>query len=257
MAESAGVCKELSGKDWDDLKTLELDIMASMRVLGVPVEFVSLPDEVLAAVASMHGNAKPGGAKLSPVDKMLFCAAVLMDNVDAMTEDDSLRDAIGAECGAGRACTGREKCQKRNDRTAWLISVITGNDEPWWRINNGRIEYLSGDASMAVLEVAGDCWGVVRECSIDKPGAAAAIGAFYQTTLLDDYCPCGSSGGKAFKCSCIGNHYGEELDGGLDKEGAWKFLGTMPQNERNRLWALVKSFGNDAQRPHGMTGRDA
>ena len=178
MAESAGVCKELSGKDWDDLKTLELDIMASMRVLDVPVEFVSLPDEVLAAVASMHGNAKPGGAKLSPVDKMLFCAAVLMDNVDAMTEDDSLRDAIGAECGAGRACTGREKCQKRNDRTAWLISVITGNDEPWWRINNGRIEYLSGDASMAVLEVAGDCWGVVRECSIDKPGRPLQSGHF-------------------------------------------------------------------------------
>ena len=73
---------------------------------------------------------------------------------------------------------------------------------------------------------------------------------------MNDYCPCGSSDGRPFRCMCIGNYYGDELDGGLGREEAWEFLGSMPQNERNRLWALVKSFGNDAQRLHGMTGRD-
>ena len=257
VAESAGVCKELSGKEWDDLKTLESDIEEGVRELGVPVEFAFPPDGVLSEATARYSNADSDGAGLSLVDTILLCIAARMANVDVMTEGKALRSAIEAECGTGRTCTAREKYQKRNGCTAWFISVVTGNDEPWWRINNGRMEYLSGDASVAVLEVAGDCWGVVRECSIGKPGAAAAIGAFYQTALLDGYCPCGSSDGKAFRCSCIGNHYGDELDGGLEKDEAWRFLGTMPQNERNRLWALVKSFGNDAQRPHGMTGRDA
>ena len=31
VAESAGVCKGLGGKDWDDLKTLESDIMPGTR----------------------------------------------------------------------------------------------------------------------------------------------------------------------------------------------------------------------------------
>ena len=47
VAESAGVCKELSGKEWDDLKTLESDIKEGVRELGVPVEFAFTPDGVL------------------------------------------------------------------------------------------------------------------------------------------------------------------------------------------------------------------
>ena len=57
VAESAGVCKELSGKDWDDLKTLESDIMSSMATPGVPVEFACLPGNVLAA-ALKRANAE-------------------------------------------------------------------------------------------------------------------------------------------------------------------------------------------------------
>ena len=80
---------------------------------------------------------------------------------------------------------------------------------------------------------------MVRECSIGKPGAAAAIGAFYQTALPDGYCPCGSSDGRPFKCMCIGNYYGDELDGGLGKEEAWKFLQYLPGDERdNRLCSI-------------------
>ena len=200
VAESAGVCKELSGKEWDDLKTLESDIEEGVRELGVPVEFAFPPDGVLSEATARHANADPDGTKLSFVDTILLCIAARMANVDVMTEDKALRNAIEAECGAGRTCSSREKYQKRNGRTAWFISVVTGNDEPWWKMRDGRIEYLSGDSSVAVLEIAGDDWGTVRECAIDKPGAAAAIGTFYQTALLNDYCPCGSSDGRPFRC---------------------------------------------------------
>ena len=75
VAEAAGVCKELSGKDWDDLKTLESDIMSSLKALGVQVAFVHLPDDVLAAAVFKQANAEPAnhdGVRLSPVDCMLF-----------------------------------------------------------------------------------------------------------------------------------------------------------------------------------------
>ena len=239
VAESAGVCKELSGKEWDDLKTLESDIEEGVRELGVPVEFAFPPDGVLSEATARYSNADSDGAGLSLVDTILLCIAARMANVDVMTEDKALRSAIEAECGTGRTCTAREKYQKRNGCTAWFIGVVTGNDEPWWQMRDGKIEYLSGDSSVAVLEVAGDCWGVVRECSIGKPGAAAAIGAFYQTALLDDYCPCGSSDGRPFKCMCIGNYYGDELDCGLEKDEAWKFLQYLPGDERdNRLCSI-------------------
>ena len=242
VAESAGVCKGLSGRDWDDLKTLESDIMKSIRAVGAPVEFAFPPDGILSAVTARRANTDHDGAKLSLVDAVLFCIATRMPNVDVMTEDKMLRDAIEAECGAGRTCSSREKYQRRNGRTAWFISVVTGKDEPWWKMRDGRIEYLSGDSSVAVLEIAGDGWGTVRKCSIDKPGAAAAIGAYYQITLLDDYCPCGSRDGEPFRCSCTGNYYGDEVDCGLGREEAWKFLGSLPDGERRELQNLEWSF---------------
>ena len=110
--------------------------------------------------------------------------------------------------------------------------------------------YYLGGVRAVVIDGTGDRWGTVRECSINKPGIAAAIETFYKTAILNDYCKCSLEGIKALECACI---YGDELDGGLDKDGAWKFLGSMPQNERNRLWALVKSFGNYAQRLHERT----
>ena len=242
VAESAGVCKELSGKEWDDLKTLESDIEEGVRELGVPVEFAFTPDEVLSEATARHSNADPDGAGLSLVDTILLCIAARMANVDVMTEDKALRSAIEAECGAGRTCSSREKHQIRNGHTAWFISVVTGKDEPWWKMRDGRIEYLSGDSSVAVLEIAGDGWGTVRECSIDKPGAAAAIGAYYRAAILDGYCPCGSKDGRPFRCTCIGNHYGNDLDNGLEKDGAWKFLGSLPEMERMELQSLEWSF---------------
>ena len=159
VAESAGVCKELSGKEWDDLKTLESDIEEGVRELGVPVEFAFPPDGVLSEATARYSNADSDGAGLSLVDTILLCIAARMANVDVMTEDKALRSAIEAECGTGRTCTAREKYQKRNGRTAWFISVVTGNDEPWWQMRDGRMEYLSGDSSVAVLEVAGELLG--------------------------------------------------------------------------------------------------
>ena len=160
VAESAGVCKELSGKDWDDLKTLESDIMSSLKALGVPVEFAHLPEYVLESAEAKHAKAEyanSDGTKLSLIDCMLLCVAAGATNIDVMTEDQTLKNAIGAECGTDRTCTAREKYQKRNGCTAWFISVVTGNDEPWWQMRDGKIEYLSGDSSVAVLEIAGDC----------------------------------------------------------------------------------------------------
>ena len=178
VAESAGVCKELSGKEWDDLKTLESDIEEGVRSLGVPVEFAFTPDEVLSEATARHANADPGGTGLSLVDTILLCIAARMANVDVMTEDKALRDAIEAECGTGRTFSSREKYQKRNGRTAWFISVVTGNDEPWWHMRDGRIEYLSGDSSVAVLEIAGDAGGRCANAPSTSPGRPLQSGRF-------------------------------------------------------------------------------
>ena len=257
VAESAGVCKELSGKDWDDLKTLESDIMSSLKALGVPVEFAHLPEYVLESAEAKHAKAEyanSDGTKLSLIDCMLLCVAAGATNIDVMTEDQTLKNAIGAECGTDRTCTAGKKYQDRNARTAWFIEVVTGDDSIKWRTTDGMAVYYSGGVRAVVIDGTGDHWGTVLECSINKPGIIAATETFYKTAILNDYCKCSLEGIKALECTCI---YGDELDGGLDKEGAWKFLGAMPQNERNRLWALVKSFGNDAQRPHGRIGRNA
>ena len=160
VAESAGVCKELSGKEWDDLKTPESDIEEGVRELGVPVGFAFPPDGVLSEATARYSNADSDGAGLSLVDTILLCIAARMANVDVMTEGKALRSAIEAECGTGRTCTAREKYQKRNGCTAWFISVVTGNDEPWWQMRDGKIEYLSGDSSVAVLE---SCRGLLGD----------------------------------------------------------------------------------------------
>ena len=187
-------------------------------------------------------NMTPHESKLSYVDRLLFCAAALIGNVNVMTEDNALRDAINAKCGTGRIRTSREKHQKRNGHTAWFISVLTGRDEPWWRMDDGRTVYRSGDSVVAVLGITNEDWGTVYECSIDKPGAAAAIGAYYRACLPDGYCPCGSKDGKPFWCTCIGNYYGNDLDNGLEKDGAWKFLGSLPKGERRELQDIEWSF---------------
>ena len=98
VAESAGVCRELSGKSWDDLKTLESDIVSGMAVPGVPVAFARLPDGVQAAAALRRANATradPDYSRLSPVGCMLLCAAAGTANVDVMTEDKVLRGVVG------------------------------------------------------------------------------------------------------------------------------------------------------------------
>lgn len=191
VAEAAGVCKELSGKGWADLKTLESDIMSGMAAPGVPVAFARLPADVKAAAALRRANAEyenPDGVWLSLVDCMLFCAVAGAANVDVMTNDKALRGVVDAECGTSRACTSRKKYHDRCARTAWFIGVVAGVDYIHWHTWNGRVEYHSGKVLVAVLEIAGDRWGTVTECSIDKPGAVAAIETFYRTALPDDYC---------------------------------------------------------------------
>ena len=90
VAESASVCKELSGKEWDDLKTLESDIEEGVRELGVPVEFAFPPDGVLSEATARYSNADSDGAGLSLVDTILLCIAARMANVDVMTEDKAV-----------------------------------------------------------------------------------------------------------------------------------------------------------------------
>ena len=243
VAESAGVCKDLSGKGWDDLKTLESDIMSGMAAPGVPVAFARLPDGVLAAAALRRANAEranPDGARLSYVDCMLLCCAAGTANVCIMTEDRALRDAVDAECGAGRTCTSRKKYHDRNGHTAWFIGVVAGVDCVRRQARNGRMEYHS-EKVRVVLEVAGDRWGTVTECSIDKPGAVAAIETFYRTALLPDgCCRCSLEGARTPNCSCV---YGDTIDCGLDRDGVREFLRTLPGSERGEVLALAKSFG--------------
>ena len=248
-AEAAGVCKELSGRGWDDLRTLESEIMSGMAAPGAPVAFAHLPGDVQAAAASRRADAEcanPDGARLSPVGCMLPCAAAGTANVDVMTEHRALRGAVEAECGAGRACTSRKRYHERCARTAWFVWVVSaGAGLVRWQARNGRMECRSGKALVAVLEVAGDRWGAVRECSIGKPGAAAAIGTFYRTALPDDCCRCSPEGGGrrcagAPDCACV---YGDGVDGGLDKDEAWKFLRAMPGNERGDVLAQARSLG--------------
>ena len=91
-----------------------------------------------------------------------------------------------------------------------------------------------------MLDDAGDRWGMVREYSIGKPGAAAAIEVFYRTALLDDCCKCSLEGIKALDCVCI---YGDGIDGSLDMDNVWKFLRTLPGHERKAVLARARSFG--------------
>ena len=242
IAESAGICKKLSGKDWDDLKTIETDIMGCIMDLGMPVVFADISEHIQAKRIFALINPKyviSWESKLSFVDQLLFYTAMQMDNVDVMTEDRALCDAITSFCGTERLCTARKKHQERCARTAWFIGVLCGRYLRW-RHENYKIGYFANDTLVVSIVCAKDRWGAVDECHIgDKPGAAAAIETYFRTIMPDDRCPCGSKDTSQFICSCyVNNEYGDELDNGLEKDESWSYLCSL---NRNECWNLQKS----------------
>ncbi len=246
--ESVGKYKELSDKLWDKQEGILDDFITSIEAIGVPVEWAHLPEGILPVVDAMYAKKEyvnSDGVPLSFEDCYLLYAVSNTANVDLMTEDTMLRTATNAECGAGRACSARKQYYERRNLTAKFVGRLLGGVNVGWQKKGGALEYLAGGSCIAVLEDAGDLAGTVRECAVNgMPNAGTAIKAFFWAAILDCYCQCGSNDGSSFSCTCIGNCYDDELDGGLEKDEAWKFLGSLPKNRCNRLWALTKSFGS-------------
>ena len=241
VAESAGVCKELSGKEWDDLKTLESDIEEGVRELGVPVEFAFPPDGVLSEATARYSNADSDGAGLSLVDTILLCIAARMANVDVMTEDKALRERDRDRMRHGQDVHGAREIPEEK-RLHCVVhqrgyrqgrTVVADQQTAGWNT-------CPETRAWRCLRVAGELLGEwCANAPSASPGRQLQSGRFTRRPCWTATARAVPATARPFRCSCIGNHYWDELDGGLGKEEAWKFLQYLPGDERdNRLCSI-------------------
>ena len=241
VEEAAKKCMELDDALMTTLDGFESAMVASLDRSGLPFTLTYLPDEAVSAAAAQYAKEEypnKNGDPLSYVDCILLCGAMHGSNVDVLTADSALIDAVLAKCGPGRACSPRNRYYKRRRDTAWFVKVLSGAEVEWNEAGT-ILDYVSKGAPVATLDVSKP-EASVKICRVEGiPLAGEAIRTFFMVSQLDDCCPCGADNGK-FKCLCPDFRYSP--CSGLDKADSHKFLGMLTPRTRDKLYAIVKSF---------------
>ena len=242
IKESFEKCTEI-GCTTDTLNEFEEKMQSKIHESNIPVVLGKLPKSVLKEAVSQHAKKEyPNryGAPLSIVDCMLLYTAVHFHNIDIMTSDCTLSDAISNQCGHSRSCTSRTDYYRRRYNTNWFVKILAGTEVEWLE-GGTMLAYVTENGDMAVLDTTQQEVSVIS-CDIsDKPYAGDVIREFFMMPVQSQYCICGSTDySDKVKCTCKDVPY--KPDSGLSRMKMAGFLDSMSARNRNKLWKVVKSY---------------
>ena len=242
MREAAAKCRELGDYSWSTLEEFERSMVECLEEFGAPYSMVDPSNDIIldariqyekGIYLNRHGN------PLSVVDCTLLCAAARADNVDVVTADGKLSEAVAERYGNGRTHSSRVNYYRRRRSTARFVKAVSGLDVEW--IESGIIlEYSDADGPVIVLDTSGTEAAVVACSMASKPGAAEAIRTFFMVAIPYMWCQCGSDDSGPFRCRCPKFPY--PVDGGLDAEESSAYLNSLRFREWDELQSLAKSF---------------
>ena len=244
MAEVENKCDVLEAKPTANFEDFEISMFSNLRKLEIPFVMAAVPADIILDAKIQHSKneyVNRHGQPLSLVDCTLLCIAIRFGNIDIMTADGALAEAIVAKCGQTRVCTSRDNYYKRRQYTMWFVSVLADANDVEWIESGNLLGFRSENVYLAVLDTT-YAEAVVLSCRIDdKPGAGEAIRTFFMVSKQSGYCRCCPvDKTKDTKCKCTDVPY--DPDSGLGKDAISDFLRAMPAGKRAKLKALVKSF---------------
>ena len=235
---------------------------ASSALWGL--EFTGWNIELFRPGAATYDSAKAGyeekryvsndGKPLSFVDWILLRLVAENPNIDLMTEDLTLLRAVPLECGPSTGKRAHRVMEdffsRRNAMAVFLRKLMNAQSFVEWQDTRDGTEFYIDDSWTVRIY---DSVRPMIEITVSPRGKAVpadsrpylldSIGDFFVISGKGGYCPCGDPAGKTFRCLCGPVEYGNDLDGGLDKNGMYGFLEKMPDEASARLLSLVESFG--------------
>ena len=243
MLEVADKCRELDGLSRNNINInkFERDISKTLNRSNIPFMFVKIPNYVLKQASIQHVRDEyPNryGIPLSLVDCILLSTSAHFPNIDVMTSDCALSDAISSVCEASRTCTSRTDYYKRRYNTAWFIKLLLGSDVEW--VETGNILAYISDGGDSILLNTSKKDAYVTSCTVhDKPYVMQAVITFFMLPMQT--CECGANHySNRATCTCKDIPYSP--DSGLGTVPMNKFLNTLSASARNNLWKITKSF---------------
>ena len=242
MGEAATKCRELGDYSWSALEEFERSVVECLEEFGAPYSMVGPSGDIISDARIQYekgGYLNRRGDPLSAVDCTLLCAAARADNVNVVTADGKLAEAVTERCGNGRAHSSRVNYYSRRRYTAQFVKAVSGLDVKW--TESGTIlEYSDADGPVIVLDTSGDEAAVMSYSMASKPGAAEAIRTFFMVAIPYMLCQCGSDDPGPFRCGCPKFPY--LVDGGLDAEESSTYLNSLKFREWDELQSLAESF---------------
>ena len=243
VKEVAIKCMELGGCRWSTLEEFEESLVSCLDWFGAPYLMARPSDDIMldAAVQCEKGDyVNKKGNPLSPVDCTLLCAAVRTKNVDVVTADGKLAEAVSTLCGKNRVYSSRVNYYRRRRSTAWFVKAVAGIDVEWTE-SGTVLEYAARDGPVIILDMSRAEPAISAHSMISKPYAAEAVRTYFMVAIQYMRCPCGSGDGGPFRCGCPEFPYVN--DGGLDRERMLEYMESLPFRERSELYLLARMFG--------------
>lgn len=217
IAESFEKCTEI-GCTSDTFGVFENAMLYKIYEIDIPVFLGRLPKIILKEASVQHAKKEyPNryGTPLSAVDCLLLCTAVRFPNIDIMTSDCTLSDAISSQCGHSRTCTSRTDYYRRRYNTNWFAKILAGTEVEWLEGGN-MLAYVAEHGGMVVLDTTEQEARVIS-CDIsDKQYAGDVIKEFFMMPIQSQYCSCNSGDySDKLKCTCKDVPY--KPDSGLSR----------------------------------------
>ena len=242
MVEAATKCRELGDYSWSTLEEFERSMVERLDEFGAPYSMAAPSDDIIRDARIQYAKGdypNRHGDPLSAVDCTLLCAAASTGNVDVVTADGKLAEAVTKRCGDGRAHSSRVNYYRRRRSTAQFVGNVSGLDVKW-NESGTVLEYADANGPVIILDTSGVEAAVVACSMASKPEAAEAIRTFFMVAIQYGVCQCGSDGSGPFRCRCPEFPY--PADGGLGDEESSAYLNSLKFREWDKLQSLVKSF---------------